>query len=130
MASDLLTTVTNELDARLRELRPLVSEYEGLVAVADSLGIGDDEPATRRAGAANTSDGRGSKHAVRNAAAQAILAALEHGSHTASELATVTGMSSPNVQSSLRRLLRAGVITMIKREGKTAYVLSSPSTRV
>lgn len=38
MASDLLTTVRRELDARLRELRPLLTEYERLTAVAEALG--------------------------------------------------------------------------------------------
>ena len=38
MASDLLTTVRSELDARLRELGPLRAEYERLVAAAEALG--------------------------------------------------------------------------------------------
>jgi hypothetical protein len=63
--------------------------------------------------------------ALRGAAEQAILAALEHGSHTAGELVTVTAMGSPNIRGSLSRLAKLGTITKTKREGKTAYALSS-----
>jgi hypothetical protein len=38
MASGLLSTVRSELDARLDELRPLLSEYERLLAAVDALG--------------------------------------------------------------------------------------------
>jgi hypothetical protein len=38
MASNLLTTIRSELDARLRELGPLRAEYERLVAAAEALG--------------------------------------------------------------------------------------------
>ncbi len=56
---------------------------------------------------------------------QAILAALEHGSHTASELVTVTAMSAPEIRGGLGRLARRGAITKVKRrgDGKTAYAL-------
>lgn len=41
MAPDLLTDLVRELDARLEELRPLLSEYERLLAASDALGAGD-----------------------------------------------------------------------------------------
>jgi hypothetical protein len=65
------------------------------------------------------------ERAPRGAAAEAIVAALEHGSHTVSELAIVTAMSTQNIRNNLRRLLQARTIGQTKREGKTAYALSS-----
>lgn len=56
---------------------------------------------------------------------QAILSALEHGSHTASELVMVTAMSTPEIRGGLIRLTGRGAITKVKRrgDGKTAYAL-------
>ncbi len=56
---------------------------------------------------------------------QAILAALEHGSHTATELVMVTAMSTPEIRGGLIRLTGRGAITKVKRrgDGKTAYAL-------
>jgi hypothetical protein len=56
---------------------------------------------------------------------QAILAALEHGSHTASELVMVTAMSASEIRGGLGRLTRRGGVAKVKRhgDGKTAYAL-------
>jgi hypothetical protein len=188
MASDLLTTIRSELEARLAELRPLLSEYEQLVAAADALdaqatgarppsevavetapssaegelaasgvevapsgddaqppaAVAVDAPAKplrarrgrgRRGSAAGAielaASGSSSEIAVgkparaaRGAAEQAILAALEHGSHTAGELVTVTAMSSQSIRTSLSRLVVLAKIVKTKRDGKTAYALS------
>jgi hypothetical protein len=172
-SADLLSKIRDELDARLRELRPLVAEYESLlVAVSaldaageeESASIGDwarqesapvpatvtrtrrrgrppgkrssvrsaPEPATgasARVASKPTSRRRGAapKRARRGAAAVAILAALEHGSHTVSELAVVTAMSGAIINNNLRRLQQAGAIARTKREGdgKAAYALST-----
>lgn len=64
--------------------------------------------------------------AQRGAAREAILAALEHGSHTVSELVVVTAMSAANVNGNVRRLLTEGVIARTEREGKPAYALAQP----
>jgi hypothetical protein len=158
MASDLLSTVGSELAARLDELRPLLSEYERLLAAVDALGAGDDGTAsppvaertvsaTQRSRArhgrrspstgaikpaASSSNPRvtGSRkraRAPRGAAQHTILAALEHGSHTTSELVKVTALGAPNIRSNLRRLLRQGTITKAERSGRTAYALASSS---
>lgn len=60
-------------------------------------------------------------------AQQAILAALEHGSHTVSELVMVTAMSASDIRSNLSRLTRQNKITKVKRagDGKTAHALPS-----
>ncbi len=47
MAPDLLSKIRDEIDERLRELRPLLAEYEGLLVAADALVTADrdDSPA-------------------------------------------------------------------------------------
>jgi hypothetical protein len=62
--------------------------------------------------------------APRGAAEQAIVAALEHGSHTVSELVLVTAISGSEIRASAQRLQRAGAITRTRREGRVAYALS------
>jgi hypothetical protein len=55
---------------------------------------------------------------------RAIVAALEHGSHTLAELGVVTAMSGAELREGLRRLLAAGKIVRASREGRAAYALS------
>jgi hypothetical protein len=64
-------------------------------------------------------------------AQQAILAALEHGSHTPGELVMVTAMSPTEIRSNLGRLARRGAVAKVKRDGdgKVAYALPSLSAR-
>jgi hypothetical protein len=62
--------------------------------------------------------------AVRGAAREAILGALEHGSHTVGELAVVTAMAGPNINGNLRRLAAEGVVVKTAREGKAAWALT------
>jgi hypothetical protein len=178
MATDLLSKIADELDARLRELRPLLEEYEDLLGAASALDAAGEEASTGRgvrpapapataapvrrkgrppgkrssavstvppkpasppaASAPDETERRAAKptprrrsaapkRAQRGAAAVAILAALEHGSHTVSELAVVTAMSGAIINSNLRRLQQAGTITRAKREGdgKAAYALTA-----
>jgi hypothetical protein len=152
MAEDLLSRIGAEIDARMRELRSFVDEYEQTLAAADALERKRDvaepprPPARRRATAtgasaqrASASGGRSARparsaarpparapqeRAVRGAAQQAILAALEHGSHTVGELVVVTAMSAANIRENLRRLLKTGTVTRASRDGKAAYALS------
>jgi DNA-binding transcriptional ArsR family regulator len=136
MAGDLLSRIGAEIDARIRELRPFVDEYEQTLAAADALERKRDvvesprSPARRKAtagaGAAPRRPPAQAPHerAVRGAAQQAILAALEHGSHTVGELVVVTAMSAANIRENLRRLLKAGTVTRASRDGKAAYALS------
>jgi hypothetical protein len=159
MAEDLLSRIGAEIDARMRELRPFVDEYEQTLAAADALERRRDvaepprPPARRRATAADASAGRArtgrasagqasasarrsagaaepalargpQERAVRGAAQQAILAALEHGSHTVGELVVVTAMTAANIRENLRRLLKTGTVTRASRDGKAAYALS------
>jgi DNA-binding transcriptional ArsR family regulator len=158
MAEDLLSRIGAEIDARMRDLRSLVDEYEQMLAAAGALeskGAGAQSAARsrgkrrapaarpggkRRAPAAKASTSPAAKasvspatrartrapreRSVRGAAQQAILAALEHGSHTVSELVVVTAMSAPTVRENLRRLLKAGTVARASRDGKAAYALS------
>jgi hypothetical protein len=61
--------------------------------------------------------------APREAAQLAIVAALEHGSHTVGELSVVTAMSGASIREGLRGLSKAGRIVRAKRDGKAAYAL-------
>jgi DNA-binding transcriptional ArsR family regulator len=121
-ASDLPERVRREIEARLRELRPFVDEYEELLAIEGTLEPG----AARGAAAPARAAANKRERAPRGAAAEAIVAALEHGSHTVSELAIVTAMSGQNIRNNLRRLLQAQSVKQTKREGKTAYELGRP----
>lgn len=145
MTDDLLERIQAEIDARCAELRPRVEEYQQLLSAAEALGLPTGEaprratrgakpakakaarkaPASRRKSKAATqgSSPAGSR-APRGAAQTAILAALEHGSHTVAELGVVTAMSGQNIRENLRKLLGAGTITRAKREGKAAYALA------
>jgi DNA-binding transcriptional ArsR family regulator len=126
MAPDLLTKIRGEIDLRLRQLRPMLEEYEKLLAAATTVeeeirAAKGQDTATSRNGA-----GPSRERAPRGVAQEAIVAALEHGSHTVSELAVVTAMSGASIRQSLRRLVVVGKVTRAEREGKPAYALSSP----
>jgi hypothetical protein len=151
MASDLLSTIRGEIDARLKELRPSLAEYERLLSAADAL-VDSGGPvkvaapratrvrrATRGSAAGAIKRAAGSAapkpsrpgaevakpvRAQRGAARESILAALDHGSHTVGELAVVTAMSASNINGNLRRLASDGAVVKIEREGKTAYALA------
>lgn len=126
MAPDLLSKIRVEIDLRLRELRPMLEEYEQLLADATIVegqiraAKGRRTHRTSRNGA-----GPGRARAPRGASQEAIVAALEHGSHTVSELAVVTAMSAASIRQSLRRLVGVGTVTRAEREGRPAYALSS-----
>jgi len=148
MASDLLSTIRDEIDARLRELQPLLAEYERLLVAAQALdhGTGTELPAAADDGAlsdAGRAARRGRKPAARKASLtprrgrtgraapsrrsateETILAVLEHGSHTVGELVVVTAMSATKINGSLRRLASQGVVAKAEREGKIAWALS------
>lgn len=61
---------------------------------------------------------------------QAIVAALEHGSHTIAELVMVTAMSTAEIRSNLSQLARQRKVTRVKRQGdgKSAFALPSSSS--
>jgi hypothetical protein len=203
VATDLLARIRGELEERIVQLRPLLSEYERLSAALETLASVEAEPAApegpsappaapaeRAPSAAASRRGRpprGSaagafglaislrttplieparpkrtfaklherpappagaaerngqaapppaeedseprrKPASPAAVQQAILAALEHGSHTASELVTVTAMSAREIRGGLGRLAARGTIAKVRRgDGKSAYALPSVS---
>lgn len=152
MATDLLSTIRREIDERLSELRPRLAEYEQLLVAVDALlGAGqgrvvptaDPEAASERVTptasprlprrrpegaqpelALSTVAKPKAPRAARGAAREAILAALDHGSHTVGELAVVTAMSGPNINGNVRRLAAEGAVVKTEREGKTAWALA------
>jgi len=60
---------------------------------------------------------------------QAVLDALEHGSHTVGELVMVTAMGAKEIRGGVSRLLRDKGIVKIDRGGKTAYALPSAAAK-
>jgi hypothetical protein len=176
MAAELLARVRAEIDSRVAELRPAVSEYEQLLdafhAFDTKAGAAEAPRVKAPAAKARAAEARAAKAprakapaakaraakapaakaprvkapAVKapkakvqptkaraakapaarlGAAEQAIVAALEHGSHTVGELGVVTAMSGPDIRIGLRRLQRAGTVARTRREGRAAYALSS-----
>ena len=151
MAADLLERVRAELDTRLAELRPAVAEYERLLGATDMLRV--DAAASRSGALAKPRFAAKPRTAAKPRAAakprkavksragakpraaakaapvrlgageRAIVAALEHGSHTIGELVIVTAMSGTDIRASARRLLAAGKVVRAKREGRAAYAL-------
>ncbi len=151
MAADLLSTIRAEIEQRLTELRPLMAEYEELRSAEDALGTrrGPRKPPSRAAAAARpgrrpgrprkaaprtggsaarrSRAGTGAPRGPRSAAAKAVVAALEHGSHTVAELAVVSGLSDRDVRAAVRPLLKGSAIVKVRREGRTAYALAGPA---
>ncbi len=80
---------------------------------------------TVRPKAARPARGRPSRASI-DPVGQAILAALEHGSHTVAELVVVTALPAPGIRDSLRGLRRRQAITKTDRDGKSAYALPGP----
>jgi hypothetical protein len=148
MAVELLARVHAEIERRLVDLRPAVEEYEQLIGAADLLETDPVEGAEPRKPPAGARPARGAastngatrrrapaapKRAARaraprrldGAAEQAIVAALEHGSHTVAELVLVSALPAADIRAGLRALLKAGTVTRARREGRAAYALSS-----
>ncbi len=148
MPADLLATISAEIDARLAQLRLAIEEYEQLLSAVAAL---EDEgrkvaPAQEKASPGRKAPVRKATPApvkpkraaapkrrsqkvaparsARNEAQQAIVAALEHGSHTVAELTIVTAMSGPVIRDGLKGLQKAKKVTKAKREGKAAYALA------
>jgi hypothetical protein len=150
MATDLLSEIRSEIDARLEQLRPAVAEYEQLLHAAGALDLdgapptGPVQPARARKAAAprRTTSTRSAppaagapavrkprvarkQPAVHGVVREAILGVLEHGSHTVGELVVVTAMSAASLNDNLRKLAAEGVLVKTEREGKTAWSLAS-----
>lgn len=109
-------------DAAIKRNRSAADATERNASPTDAI-----EPPTMRSTAAARPRGR--KTAPREAEQEAILAALEHGSHTPGELAMVTALSAAGVRTNLSRLLARGAVTRVRREGKAAYALAPVSAR-
>jgi hypothetical protein len=89
-----------------------------------------DAGASKRAASSSRTRAAGPRkltRAQRGATQRAILAALEHGSHTTSELVSVTALGGPNTRTNLRRLLAEGKVAKTKRASRTAYPPASGS---
>jgi hypothetical protein len=146
VAAELLVRVRDEINTRLAELRPAVAEYERLLGLTGALTPGEQAPTAASApasraraprGTARQTRGkpgrarekptpaRGEPKPLRGATQRAIVAALEHGSHTLSELVLVTAASGSDIRAALRPLLKSQTVTTARRDGRVAYTLSS-----
>jgi hypothetical protein len=86
----------------------------GAIARAASSAGSDEEAPTKSAGPTR-------KRTLPTG--QAIVAALEHGSHTVAELVVVTALPASDIRDGLRRLRKQQAIVKTDRAGKAAYVL-------
>ncbi|HEY2282181.1 MAG TPA: hypothetical protein VGH60_01370 [Solirubrobacteraceae bacterium] len=131
--TDLLSTIRAEIDVRLRELRPIVAEYERLTSATDALVAGgraarQPRGEVRRAAKKPSRPVRRKRaRSAPNPTGQAILAALEHGSHTVAELVVVTALPTPELRDGLRDLRRRRAIVRTDRDGRSAYALPTPA---
>jgi predicted Rossmann fold nucleotide-binding protein DprA/Smf involved in DNA uptake len=139
--SDLLARVRAEIDSRLADLRPAVAEHQQLLEAAATVEaeakaaraqalkaarpLKAAKAKARRPSAPRRSSSARAGSAALGAPEQAILAALEHGSHTVAELGVVTAMPAAEIRTSLKRLLKAGRVQRAKREGRAAYASSA-----
>jgi hypothetical protein len=87
-------------------------------------------PATARRGRRGSAAGaiKRAASSQHDAAQQAIVAALEHGSHTLGELVLVTAIAASELRQGVRHLQHAGTIARTQRDGRAAYALSGAST--
>jgi len=140
-STDLLDRIGAEIELRLDQLRPAVKEREQLIEAAAALGL--EAPAEgaavpdlgrrssraaaasrpARASARRRKSGARGAPSPRGATQQAIVAALEHGSHTLAELALVTAQGAPRLRRHLAALLERGAVTRARRDGRRAYAL-------
>jgi hypothetical protein len=150
--ADLLTSIRAEIDVRLRELAPAIAEYERLSTAADALSAegaaasrpaeraapkpaGGPAPASAKKAAPRKAPRKGARRArkrerpAHSPTGQAILAALEHGSHTLAELVMVTALRASDIRDSLRHLRKHKAIVKTDRDGKAAYALSSDAAK-
>ncbi len=132
METDLLTRIRGELERRIEELRPLCEEYQRLTEAATTLETVETAPPAPVESVPPTSAQpvkavrqRAPKRTVSNEVGKAIVSALEHGSHTVSELVMVTARSPAEIRGGLSRLRRQRKVTKVKRpgDGKSAYAL-------
>jgi hypothetical protein len=138
--SDLLHDVAASIDARLKELRPLATEFERLKrarAALEAAGVSSTGDRGRRStraareqqsrrGASRTSSppqararqGARRRRAPRGANQEAVLTALRDGGRaTVSELSTVTGIKPTVLYALTRSLTAKRLLTVESDEG-------------
>ncbi|HEY2536605.1 MAG TPA: hypothetical protein VGI24_06450 [Solirubrobacteraceae bacterium] len=127
--ADLLTSIRAEIEARLRELEPAIAEFEQLSTAAQALtaeGRGSPAPA-KRGRPAGTKTAKPAKPAAHTPTGEAVLAALEHGSHTVAELVLVSALPAGEIRESLRQLRKRKAVVKTDRDGRSAYALPTPA---
>ena len=116
LMADLLDTTRREIEARLRELRPLVQEaakLEAALVALDGMGNAGSAPPRRRAAprrrvAADGRRGRASRE-------QLIEYLRAHPGSTAGDVASALGLKRTSVSTRLAQLAKAGELTKAER---------------
>ena len=130
---DLLDRIRAEIGTRLAQLRPLVDEYERLVAAHRALGDVHSEAQPRhrppsvhsRAKPPKRSPAKARPRAPRGANRLAALRAVqERPGATAAELAVVSGVERNTLNAVLARLVKSGeLLTRALPTGRTGYAI-------
>jgi hypothetical protein len=116
--ADFLDEKRKEIDARLKELRPLVDEYNRLEKAAAALaGVGEGRarPATRRRGRAGSSGRRGRPRGSGTRAKQALELVRTRPGITITELAGAMGIKANYLYRVMPTLESEGQV--VKRDG-------------
>jgi hypothetical protein len=131
---DRLIEAADALEAEAREQRraapPQAAKAPSVRKPAKARGAGKPAKVRSAAKPAKAGGAGASRSAAKadsgkgGVSEQAIVAALEHGSHTVGELVVVTAMSGADIRASVKRLLKAGAVRRATREGRAAYALS------
>ena len=116
--ADFLDEKRKEIDARLKELRPLVDEYNRLEKAAAALaGVGEGRarPATRRRSRAGSSGRRGRPRGSGTRAKQALELVRTRPGITIAELADAMGIKANYLYRVMPTLESEGQV--VKRDG-------------
>src|SRR4051812_27800871 len=107
--ADLLDQTLAEIRARLKELGPVVAEYERLAAAAQALNGGSPAAQTSRTAARRRSTVSASPRAARGANKQKVYAAIDaRPGATAAELAEASGVAKPIIYNVTRQGVKTG----------------------
>lgn len=115
----LVPRIAGDIDARLRELAPVLAEYDQLVAVRDAMTTTDAaaavphrivHPRARRAGQERRRPyAAGGKRAPRGENRRRIMRLLAKGPATLQELVRATGISTPTAATTLSQMKAKGL---------------------
>jgi hypothetical protein len=114
--ADLLDTIRRDIDARLRELRPLAEEAAELEAVVVALdGAGDARATPRRSRSVPRRRAAPSGRRRRVSRGQLIEYLRAHPGSTAGDVAGALGLKRTSVSTRLAQMAKSGELTKTER---------------